>query len=426
MLTLLRERVEANPDHADSWRLLGRVLRQRGQLQQASDALQRALRADPDHAASHFDYGELLFQQGEEQAASEHFQKVLALAPGSSYAAQLRQRGVEAATPSGKDADAAVQPASYEIQTFDGADDLDRRMNQLESQADPDLKRLRVYLETGVLYNSNVSLTPISRELADSEAASFQGFLNPEVEWLGWDRDGYRGGPLMRGYFSLNEGNWSAFNLASFQPGAFLERDFLWNDREMIGRLEYLYALDLFDGERVGDRHSMTASLTTIRPDLDVIYAYVTTSFSQFDDDGLNPAVTSLDGSTWSTGISRFFQTESSRFPTWSLGLDLESADTEGANFRYTAVNAHGDVTMALSERVEFIPRWGVGYRPYSDFTGEIDRDELTWRVAARLRWQLRDYLSISAVAGHDRFASDNPDFDTERTEGGVVTTILY
>ena len=438
MLAMLQQRLATDPGHADSWRLIGRIHRKQGQLTLAIQAAKRSLDLDPLSAAAHFDYGELLSESGDALQAAVHFQQVFALAPDSSYAGELVNRGLRptgdptsaavagAAIASQDDTDGVLQTVGYEIQTFDGADDLDRRIDQLTSDALPQLRRLRIFLETGVLYNSNVSLTPISRELTGSDAASLQGFFNPEVEWIAVHRGLWRSGPLARGYFTVNEGNWSAFDLASFQPGGFIERDIYWGGSDRIGRIDYVYALDLLDGDRLGDRHAITTSLTTIRPDADVVYAFLTTSFSQFDDDGPDPAVDSLDGPAVSAGISRFFQTSLGSLPTCSLGASVESADTEGADFRYNAFSLHGDATWQIGERWSLVPDGSIGYRNYGDFTGSVSRDELTWRIGSRLRWQPTPVFALSAVVRHDRFASDNETFDAERTEGGIVTTLLY
>lgn len=451
MLTMLYGRVERDPNHSDSWRLIGKLEAKQGNTATAIQAFTRALQIDPENAATHFDLGQLLLAGGDAVNADVHFRQCVAIAPKSDYAQQLYQQQLVLQPPGLSD---GLQPAAaaisndvayalaqselgfdeasqldavgYEIQTFDGADDLDRRLNELQSDADPTLKRLRVFLETGVMYNSNVSLTPISRELVASDAESYQAFVNPELEWIALQRGDWRAGPLARGYFTINESSQSAFDLASFQPGAFLERDLQIGSSDWIARLDHVYSLDLLDGDRLGDRHSVTASVIMIRPDLDVIYTYFSTKFSQFDDDGVDAAVSSLDGTAFAGGISRFFQTENAWLPTYSLGIDLESADTEGSDYRYRAINGHGDVTCQLSERWSLVTTVGVGHRDYYDFSGPVNRNELTWRVHGKLRWQWSERLSFAAFVGHDRFASDNEDFDAERTQGGLLTTLNY
>lgn len=453
MLALLRARAEREPDHSDSWRLIGKLEAKHGNVLGAMQSLTHALTIDAENAAAHFDLGQLLQGIGDVAEAGEHFQKCVTLAPKSEYAEQLYASGfvtrpaniTESPPPTSPSPNAStpasfavasgsssatvptpVQPVGYRIQTFDGSDDLEQQFERLRADADPTLKRWRVFVETGILYNSNVSLTPISRELANAQAESLQGLLNPELEWIALHGEVWRVGPLARGFFTVNESNQSAFNLASFQPGAYLERDFQVGDSEWIARCDYVYALDLLDGDRVGDRHSVTASVIAIRPDLDVIYTYITTSFSEFDDDGLDPSVSSLDGPAINAGISRMFQTDISWAPSYSLGVDLASADTRGTDFRYRSVSGHGDATFQLRPKWQLIPSVGVGHRDYYAFTGPVNRDEITWRVQGKLSWQFSQHTAVALVASHDRFASDNEDFDAERTEGGLIVTVTY
>ncbi len=453
MLAMMQKRVADSPHHSDSWRMLAKLQFTLGRPSDAIESVRRSVQEDPHNAAAHFDLGQFLAKTGQPAQARVHYDRVFSIAPQSSYADKLRSQGIDAPptsvanlqTPlivSSNDGNRAtggdlgidnlpmvplnqtpVQPASYEIQSFDGSDDAELRMEQLEAEVRAPANRLRVFLKTGVLYNSNVTLTPISRELAQSDSASAQGFLNPDIDWKWVRTDNMRAGPLFRGYYTINEDHLSDFNLASFQPGAFFEREFQLGSNEAIARVDYVFSADYFDGNAVGNRHSGTTSLTLIRPDLDAIYLYLTVAQSAFEDDGVTPSQTSLDGMTITTGITRFFQTGWERLPMHSLGLDLESADTEGDDYRYQSVNLHGSTGWKISRKWELIPTWGVGYRDYGDYTGAVERNELFWRVHGRLQYQWNEWLSIAAVCGHDRFASDNVDFDTERTEGGIEFT---
>ncbi|WP_146516607.1 tetratricopeptide repeat protein [Rubripirellula amarantea] len=456
MLQLLQQRVEANPGHSEGWRSLGRLQNALGDHQAALASSMRAIELDPFNAAAHFDVGQLLKALGLSDEASVHFNQVHKIAPASSYAEDLRAQGhpslapataslgtplvlkndsatgnmaadspysaVSSATPIARvEGEQAVTPVGYQIQSFDGSDDLEQRFLQLESEAEKPLNRLRVFIETGVLYNSNVTLTPVSRELAQSDSGSFQAFASPDLDWKWIRTENSRLGPMFRGYFTANESTFQEFNMASFQPGVFGERDFTWGSSEAIGRLEYIFSNDFFDGEQVDDRHAVTASLTVIRPDLDAIYSYLTIAQANFRDDGVMPSQTSLDGTTITAGTSRFFQTGVDRLPMWSLGVDLESADTDGDDYRYKSVNLHSSTGWNVSERWKFIPTCGIGYRDYADFSGPVSRNEFFWRAHGRLQYAVSDSFVVALVAGHDRFASENDDYDTERTEGGVT-----
>ncbi|APZ94073.1 putative PEP-CTERM system TPR-repeat lipoprotein [Fuerstiella marisgermanici] len=437
MLTLLQKMVQEDPTRSDSWRLIGRIYQKQGDTAQAKKAFERALQEQADNIAAHSDLGDLLSDLGQSEAAAAHYSAVMSLGPESSYAAELSKRGFgntgSSNAPSMADSTTidedelnSINLIGYEIQTFDGADDLDRILDVIESDTTTPTDRFRAVFEVGTLYNTNLSLTPISRSLRTGDGASAQLFISPSLEWIAFDNGRMRVGPLGRGYFTFNESNFDSLNLASFQPGLFVERDFEWADHPLIGRVDYVYSTDFLGGDHFGDRHSVTASLTAILPDSDAIYSYFTTSFADFTEDGVTPSVESLDGPAYTAGVSRFFTTESKWIPAWSLGADLEHAATRGADFRYSAANLHTDVTIQLNEKLSLIPKAGVGYRHYPDFTGAVDRDETTWRVGARLRWQCTKLFSVSAIVGYDRFASDNEEFDTDRTEAGIVFTFTH
>jgi len=448
MLTLLEQRVEQRPNHSESWRALARVQKQLGDSEAALVSWQQALTLDSFNAAAHFDLGQHFEATGDRVAAETHLQKVLEIAPLSSYADQVRELGwiqepaaqatllLPTVPPSADDdsggdgvdvlpaiesANSSVKPVGYEIQTFDGSDDRQQRVNELEQLVQEPESRLRAFLETGILYNTNVTLTPISRDLAGDESASFQAFLSPDVDYQWIKQAEFRAGPKLSSYVTLNEDTYSEFNLINLQPGVFAERDFHVGQGEAIGRLESTYAQDWFDGDRVSRRISGTASVTYIRPDLDAIYAYVRLADSQFDDDGAVPTQTSLDGFSVTLGTSRFYQTEWDRLPMIALGADIESADTRGSDYRYRSINLHGSGGYQLTSSWELVPTWGIGFREYPDFTRSPPRDEFFWRLHGRLKYNFKPSHSISFVVGHDRFASDNEEFDTERTEGGLV-----
>ncbi|WP_164100555.1 tetratricopeptide repeat protein [Candidatus Laterigemmans baculatus] len=438
ILRMLEARVASDPLHADSWRLIGRHHHRAGNQQGAEEAFRRALEIDPQNIALHFDYGNHLSDSGNPQQARHHYRQVHVLGPESGYTRQLVERGIVfddlpgppsgASDPANLGGGPDLLQASYQIRAFDHTEETEQRLGHPELEPTLELtppQRFRAYVEFGALYNSNVTLAPISRQLLDADADSAQGFLNPEFEWIWADWERTRIGTLGRGYFTVNESNLSDFNLASFQPGAFVERDQLFGRTDLSGRIDYVYSLDLFGGERLGDRHAVTTSATSLRPDGDLVHLFWTASFSQFDEDGENPQVESLDGPAHTLGISRFFKWDSRWIPASTLGANVESVDTEGADFRYAGATVHGDLTLALRERISFIPEVSAGYRSYDEYTGAVSRDEVVWRVGGRLRWDWTEAMSVSAVAGYDRFASDNELFDADRTQAGIVWTYL-
>jgi hypothetical protein len=230
----------------------------------------------------------------------------------------------------------------------------------------------------------------------------------------------------MRGNFTVNEGHLSDFNLASFQPGFFWEADLISISRQRIVRFDYNYGLDFFGGDRLADRHGLLGSLITIDEGDKIDYCYGSIAFSNFESDGTTPSVQSLDGPVYSVGAARFFLTQRPRIPTWTLGSDLEISDSEGDDFRYQSVRAYSDLTLIVLPNVTFIPSGAVGYRHFPDFTGLVNRDELTGRIGGRLKYQIRPCFSVSAVVNYDRFASDNESFDVDRFTSGIMAAYNY
>ena len=64
-----RDALQANPENAETWFLLGRTLRRRRQFDEAEDALRRAIEYDAEVADFHRELGELLLSQGEADEA---------------------------------------------------------------------------------------------------------------------------------------------------------------------------------------------------------------------------------------------------------------------------------------------------------------------------------------------------------------------
>ncbi len=434
ILDYLQEQVSRRPEHADSWRLLARHQRKTGQLQVARKTLARAITLAPASLAVLYERGELALLEGDPAAADKAFVELLRQGRESEYAERFRNRHPAAAarlsgvvtaerTAPLEESEEQALPASYEIQTFDGSADAEEAVRRgLREAADP-LSRLRVFLELGVLYNSNVSLAPTSRDLRQpgTELGAFQLFASPDLEWELLRGASWSLGPIARGYGTINESNLSAFDLTSYQPGFFLERQTVWRETDWIGRAEYGYTLDLFDGDRIADRHGVTLSMTAIRSNGNFLYGFWSSRFSQFADDGATPETDSLDGPAHSAGVTQFLAWDRRWVERIHVGIDGEFAETEGADFRYDALNLHGGATCRLNRRWSLLPEAGVGYRSYADFTGTPSRNEVTWRVASRLRWDWSDQIALALVVRHDRFASQNEAFDAERTEGGVT-----
>ena len=190
--------------------------------------------------------------------------------------------------------------------------------------------------------------------------------------------------------------------------------------------MEYTYNLDFFGGDRLGDRHTLIGSIMTIHPTSSIDYFYTLVAYSEFSDDGPTPNVDSLDGPTWSAGAARYFLFNNARLPTMTIGMDLESAQTEGTNFSYRSVGGYVDATVVLPYKLTFIPTAAIGYRHFPNVADAVNRDVLTGRLGAKLRRQLGQNTTVSGVVNYDRFVSDNELFDANRFTTGIVFNYTY
>ncbi len=149
-------RVAANPTNAANWRLLGRVLLQQANLTGAEQAFHQAVALDPASPAAQFDLGRILVDAGHPQEAVNHLQMAVELAPDSDHAAdalallqQLRHDPGYATL------------ISFNASWLEAPRAEDYSLPEIEA-ATP-ATRLGLSLETGLMFNSNVELAPISR-----------------------------------------------------------------------------------------------------------------------------------------------------------------------------------------------------------------------------------------------------------------------
>lgn len=430
----LRTKLDQQPQHSDTWRLLANLHFRNGDVAGAEAILHYALSLDPQNVAAHYDLARLLIQTERRQLAATCVQQVFQLGGETEYANELLELGWEDPSFSAStaqfrlnDQDAVIaQTASLSVKTFDGSEQLDREIERREADVTFTESRWRGFWETAVLYNSNVSLTPISRELADVDAGGFQASLSPDIEYIAWYRDRIRTGPLMRGLFNLNESQHSDFNLSSLQPGLFGEFDSQLLGHELISRVEYVHAVDFLAGDKLGHRDSLLLSTTAIGPDLGVYYGYILLAQTEFKDDGVDPAVTSLDGPSVTMGLSRFFPMNGRYLSMLTFGIDFEYADTEGSDYRYTSGSLHGGANIQFTRRLEWICNAGIGFRDYADFTGDPQRNELILRTASRFRFHWNLAWASDLVFGYDRFESENEDFQADRVQAGLATVWMY
>ncbi len=417
LMTSLYERVQREPKSASGWRLLGRALEKRGDLPGALSAFERAAALEPTSAAAQFDLGRLLAAGGKKEQAAAHLRSAMELAPNSSYAAQaapLLQQISPADAP-------GVKPVSFEVD-WQGGPPKSPLAESLAADDDP-TDPLAVNWENGVLYNSNVQLSPISRELSSTELASVQAFTAPafEYRWAG-DED-WHASALLDSYFNINEGNFRAFNLQHLQPGLALEAKAPMPGGFLLPRLQYDMTYDAFDGATLGWRHALTASLTAREHRGHRHLIYLSVDHTNFSEDGDDPPVTSLDGWTCTFGIGQCFHMDHPWLSEVSWGVDGQWANLEGSTFTYRGVMLYGEAVVPVVETLELRLQGGLGYRDYPDFEFTPSRNETIHRAAAELRKHFSTCWYMSGLVTYDRFSAQNQLFDSSRYTAGISIT---
>jgi tetratricopeptide (TPR) repeat protein len=421
----LESRVTSDPGNATSWRLLGRWQLKQGQLAAAVDSLSTAATLDPENAATQAALARTRFELRDFEEAAGHARRTIELAPETEYADESRQLLAELSNRPADEPASPVVQSGYEITRFDGSD---LAPDPVEIAPAEPVSPLRLRIESGLVYNSNVTLTPINRELFPGKRDSGQLFLAPELEYRALDTDTWGAGPSFLGHFTVNEDQFQNLNLQSWQPGAFLERVFVSNPNVHVARLQYGYTMDAFDGQSIGNRHSVMASAATVWECQDLTFGYLSADHTNIKNDGAQPSVTGRDGWTYRVGAAHTFACDHRFVKSVKLGIDGEYADLLGTDFRYGGVSLYSAVEMPITESLLFKVEGGVGYRDYFDFDESMSpsRDETIWRAGCRLTKQLNNHWSIAGIFNYDQFDADNSLFAADRFLSGAVAIFEY
>jgi hypothetical protein len=413
MQARLEARVAAAPADSSARRLLGHVLLEDGNAAAALEHLHAAVEAQPLNAAAQFDYGRALDATGDVAGAVAAWQTAIELAPDSEYALEA-QRCLE---------EAGVEAAAYEIREFPGPPTPEDASGPISAPA----PRLPLYarLETGFLYNSNVALSPLSRQLAPGDRESFQLFVAPEIEWSVVKRESWAVGPLFTGYFTLNEGRFSNFNLQSYTPGLFGEATFDTAVGTFVPRLEYRFTLDEYQGSTFAQRHGGIGRLTLLR-DIHATTGYASIDHTNFMNDGILPSVTSADGTLYATGLYHDVTVAERWLKSVRGGIDLDRLAATGSDYSYWGVGLSAQAVIPIVDSVEGLIKGGCGYRNYDKFEFEPDRNEFLWRAGGELRKWFTPHFSAAAVANYQLFDSNNPLFAADRFIAGLTAQYVY
>jgi hypothetical protein len=419
---LLRDRLERHPDDPSTWRMLGRWLVEQGRSDEAYEVLRQTVERDWLSAAAWFDFGRAAWGVGNAAEAADAFQHVLELAPDSEYAGPAAE-WLEAHAPVTEE----VQPAGFEIRQFNGLEQTGEApvVPLSESVAAPPWP-LRLRMDAGLLFNDNVALAPLSRSLTAGRQDSLQLIFSPDVELRLWEAGGWRTGPRFGGDFTWNQERFEQFNLQSYRPGWYVERDVFTSAAALTARIGYEFAHDEFHGRTFGNRHAVTTSLTGFWNNDQATTLYWAADYTDFAADGALPSVTSPDGWTNALGLTHEWSFDSPFLRLLRLGAQVQRADTVGADHTFNGVGLHGEIWIPLTERLDARLRGSWGIRDYPEFQSGAPRDEQLWSIGGELRRWWSEHWSVRLVASFDRFDSRNPEFDAKRFFAGLLVGFEY
>ena len=413
----IRERIAASPYDSAAWRLLGKMLHNRGDLPAALDAYQRCLQLDESSASAHYDLGTLLVQTGQPEQAIQHLKWTVELAPDGDYAADAVARLKELSSDN-----RYTQLVSFSVPWLDTprTDDIN---DEQPTTIEP-VRRWVWEVETGLLFNSNVELAPISRQLSTSELSSFQAYIAPEIEYRVVNNPEWRFATLLETYFNFNESHLEAFNLQHLQPGVYVDRSMIVGSADWVTRVQYEYSVDLFGGEVFGNRHLLTTSLTVFHEQPVTSIVYWAINYTDFQDDGIDPQIDSADGMTNNVGLSRSWETDVRFLNRFDIGADFQWAELTGQDQSYRGVFLYIEAGSPCVFSSELTLTGGWGYRDYPDFTGTPSRNENLIVAGIQVEKSILKRCGITIFFNYEDFASGNTTFTANRYTAGMYLTI--
>jgi hypothetical protein len=353
--------------------------------------------------------------------AREAYHTILDLAPEGDYAESAKTELQKL----GPDEEDVVQ-AGFEVRQFDGREYLEPLEDTPPAGPRRYFDALESRVEMGLLYNSNVALAPVSRQLAPGDRSSAQLFVEPDLQWTLRDETTWRTGPSLRGFFTQNQSDFDNFNLQSYRPGWFGEWYVFSDDRILVPRLDYEFTHDEFAGDTLGNRHALLASLANYWNDEQATFLFYSVDYTNFVREGILPSVTSQTGWSQSLGVSHEVATTYRYLRLIRMGLDLTRTITRGSDYRFQGVNLFAEGIVPLTQTVELKVGGGGGYRDYFDFEFSPARDEFIWNANAELRKYFSEKLSGALVMNYDNFDSKNPLFAAERFITGCVIEMRF
>jgi hypothetical protein len=418
--SLLEERVKLRPKDSAAWRLLGRARIEAEQWHAAREALITALRLDPLSVAAYYDFGCVARHMQDHELAAQALARAIEIAPESEYA-ELARTALKEMEEAG-----SIEPASYEIRSFDGSNLLPL----ITGPEEPFWKGVKddflIRIDLGAQYNDNVTLAPSSRELQTSaDHNSAQGTASLTAQWYAVNTPTWRFGPTLDVDYTLNEHQLDRFNLQSYRPGVFTDGTIEVGDIKLRPRVAYAFTHDEFNGSTFGNRHNLAASLGAVWTKSQITTLYYSIDDNNVLNNGTDPSITSQDGVANTIGAVHDIlnRTEGVIFRQFRFGSDFSNVDTVGSNYRFRGVSIYTQGVWVLRPKLNLTVRGGWAHREYYDYTFTPSRNTNIWRLGGELRKYFDMGFSAALVAQYDRFESKNAQFNTDRfLTGGVAT----
>ncbi|HXV28143.1 MAG TPA: tetratricopeptide repeat protein [bacterium] len=392
------------PEDPLLYRYIGMTLTAMGNLNEAVDAFDIALKLDPENPSTHYFYARTLYAKGDAANAQKQLDEVLRLDFEGYYGN-------------------AAKRAMPLIRAF---------------QFVPKPKRWSIFGSTGYEYDSNVTLKPNDKSIANSSDESagryyfnlggFYNIIQGEKfnSWVGY-----------KVYQSLHDDSLNEFNFTNQEFWIYNEYITTHWGKEFIYSFRYGLPWGFLDGNMFSIANdfllSVKARLTkNTQTEIFTRYAYWA-----FGPDGFDPGLTSRDGNYTTQGIVHTWYFSNFRRSVFA-GYFLDTASTRGNNFDRTGHTAQVGFRTPLCDKtpilrnttVEVIGEFtAANYYHYSNFVyfpetkSRLNND---WSLWVALTYPITKHLSIQGYYKYINANNQNDIFQYDRHIGGTALLFQY
>lgn len=355
----------AQPRDALVVRYLAMTLDRLGRYDDAIAVFQQALALTPLSAAVHFHLGVTYHNAQRAELAHASFQKVLELAPGSLYA-ERAQEYLQAAPGQPVQAKPAAAARPFDL-----------------------------HLQGGLQYDSNIPAAPGDSLLYAGEHSGLRSFEYLTGAWHFLREPGWLGSLEASSYQAqYPDSAFSRFRLATYSPGAALERTTTVLNLPLLASLKYEFRTVLLDGAMYSRSHVMTAGAKidfTLGTSTSVYYRQIRDKFA---DKGFDAALSSRDADNHALGLAQVWYF-ADRKAQLRAGYEFQDNDSAGTNFRMTGHKATLSGTFPLAWGVQANLSADYSHDGYPDFQGPVIRTTHRRGLSAGLsKWLNRNLLA--------------------------------